>query len=216
MPESSPARPGALRSLRPHFRLPAAVRAPLLTAVPVLVAAWSLAGFYGSLGPALVRRITGSHALVLGGLTLFVLAGSGAVSVLLLRARPARAAMSLGIVALLVGVATTLVAVALGASVLFFAGAVITGAGFGAGFQGAIRTVVPLAAAQDRAGVLSVLYVVSYLAMGVPAVLAGFRVVYGGGLLATAREYSAGAMILAAVALVGALRARRSQLRASA
>jgi len=57
--------------------------------------------------------------------------------------------------------------------------AALAGAGFGAGFQGAIRTVVPLAATYERAGVLSILYVVSYLAMGLPAVVTGFFVVRG-------------------------------------
>ena len=47
--------PGAMASLRPQLSLPAAVRGPLLLALPVLVASWALAGFYGSLGPMLVR-----------------------------------------------------------------------------------------------------------------------------------------------------------------
>ena len=41
---------------------------------------------------------------------------------------------------------------------------------------------IPLVAAHERAGVLSLLYVVSYLGLGVPAVLAGFLVVHAGGL----------------------------------
>jgi hypothetical protein len=63
---------------------------------------------------------------------------------------------------------------------------------------------MPLAASHERAGVLSVMYVVAYLAFGVPAVIAGFRVVYGGGVLATAREYGVAVMALAALALIGA------------
>lgn len=208
MPESVTPRPGALASLRPRFRLPVAVRGAVLRAIPALVATWALAGFYGSLGPALVRRILGSSSVVVGGLTLFVLAGSGAVTVLLLRHRAARAMMTFGAAALIVGVGLTLLATARGSAPLFFTGAVLAGAGFGAGFQGAIRTVLPLTAAHERAGVLSVLYVVSYLGMGLPAVLGGLRVVHGGGLLTTAREYGAAVMLLAALALVGT-RARR-------
>jgi predicted MFS family arabinose efflux permease len=203
MPESAAPRPGALGSLRPHFRLPTAVRRPLLLAVPVLVSAWALAGLYGSLGPALARRIVGSSSLILGGLAVFALAGSGVLTVLLLRTRPARAVMSVGAAAMLAGVALTLAAIAHGSSAAFFVGTAIAGVGFGAGFQGAIRTVVPLAAPGERAGVLSILYVVSYLAMGLPAVMAGFRVVHGGGLLNTAREYGVAAMGLSALALLG-------------
>ena len=40
---------------------------------------------------------------------------------------------------------------------------------------------LPLAAAHERAGLVSLLYVVSYLGLGAPAVLAGFGVVHGGG-----------------------------------
>ena len=88
--------------------------------------------------------------------------------------------------------------------------------GFGAGFQGAIRTVIPLAAPHERAGVLSIMYVVSYLAMGLPAVIAGFLVVHAGGVLTTAREYGVAVMVLAAVALVGVIRPRKAAQRAAA
>ncbi len=67
-------------------------------------------------------------------------------------------------------------------SALFFAGTAVSGIGFGAGFQGGIRTVVPQAAPHERAGVLSLLFVVSYLGMGVPAVAAGFGATDGLGL----------------------------------
>ena len=67
---------------------------------------------------------------------------------------------------------------------------------------------VPLAAAHQRAGVVSLLYVVSYLGLGVPAVLAGFGVVHGGGLIDTARYYGAGVITLAALALFGLLKTR--------
>ena len=203
MPESVAPRSGALRSLRPRLRVPPEARTPTLVAAPALVATWALVGFYGSLGPSLARRLVGSSSLVLGGLVLFALAASGAVTVLLARDRSARSVLLFGTVALIAGVALTLVAIAGGAPVTFFAGAVVAGAGFGCGFQGAIRTVVPRAAAHQRAGVLSVLYVIAYLAMGVPAVFAGLRVVHGGGLLNTAREYGIAVIALATAALIG-------------
>jgi heme A synthase len=118
--------------------------------------------------------------------------------------------MSFGAGSLIVGVGLTLIAAARGSAPLFFTGAVLAGAGFGAGFQGAIRTVLPRTSAADRAGVLSVLYVIAYLAMGVPAVIGGILVVHGGGLLTTSREYGAAVMVLAALALAGG-RARPSR-----
>ena len=96
----------------------------------------------------------------------------------------------------------------------FFAGTAIAGAGFGGGFQGAIRSVIPLAAPHQRAGVLSVVYVISYLAMGLPAVIAGFLLVHEGDLLATAVQYGVAVMALAALALGGAVRTARQAAQA--
>jgi sugar phosphate permease len=146
--------------------------------------------------------------VVLGGLSLFMLAASAVIAIVLLRRAAARMVMVFGILALITGVAVTVMAVSLGSVVVFFAGSVIAGAGFGSGFQGGIRTVVPLAAARERAGLVSLLYLVSYLGLGVPAVLAGFGVVHGGGVVNTARYYGAAVIALAALALFGLLKNR--------
>jgi MFS family permease len=113
----------------------------------------------------------------------------------------------LGVAALITGVAVTIAAVSLGSAAVFFAGSVIAGAGFGSGFQGGIRMVVPLAAAHERAGLVSLLYVVSYLGLGVPAVIAGLGAEHFG-LADTARYYGAAVIALAAFALAGLLRNR--------
>ncbi|HEY6033853.1 MAG TPA: MFS transporter [Kofleriaceae bacterium] len=205
MPETVTPRPGALASLRPHLRVPARLHAAMWIAMPALVAAWALAGFYGSLGPLLVRRLLASQSVMLGGLALFVLAASGAAAVYLMRERPARSMLAIGTVALAGGVALTLAAIPTGSALAFFSGAVIAGGGFGGTFQGAIRMVVPQAEPHERAGVLSIVYIIAYLAMGVPAVLGGVRAVHGGGVFTTAREYGVSVMVLALAAFAGVL-----------
>jgi MFS family permease len=206
MPETVTPRAGARASLVPDLRVPPRVRRAVLTAAPVLFAVWALAGFYGSLGPAVIRQVTGSTSFVLGGLGLFVLAGVAACSVYVLRDLAPRVLMLLGVGALLAGVALTLAAVDAGSAAAFFLGTAVSGVGFGSGFQGGIRVVMPLALAHERAGVLSVLYVVSYLGMGAPAVVAGLLVVHGGGLLDTAYGYGLAVMALAALALPAMVR----------
>jgi MFS family permease len=208
MRETVTRKPGALATLVPEITLPAGVRGAVFVAAPALFAVWALAGFYASLGPALTRKLVGSDSLVFGGLGLFVLAGVAVLSVVVLRRAGARTVMVTGVVALIAGVAVVLVAVGAGSPAWFFVGTAIAGAGFGSGFQGGIRTVMPLAAPHERSGVLSLLYVVSYLGMGAPAVIAGFLVVHAGGLMATSREYGIAVIVLAALALLGLLRRR--------
>jgi predicted MFS family arabinose efflux permease len=205
--------PGALASLRPQITLPRALRGPVLTAAPVLFAVWALAGLYAALGPALVHSLTGSGDVVAGGLSLFVLAAAAVAAIIVLRRAPARMVMGFGCLTLAAGVAVTVVAVNLGWTAVFFAGSAIAGVGFGCGFQGGIRTVVPLAAAHQRAGVVSLLYVVSYLGLGVPAVLAGFGVVHGGGLINTTRYYGAAVIALAVLALVSLVKNRPASVQ---
>src|SRR5215468_10692845 len=71
MGETVTRRAGAVASLRPQFGLPAAARAPMLIAAPVLIAAWSLAGFYGSLIPALTRTALGFDPSLASGIAAF-------------------------------------------------------------------------------------------------------------------------------------------------
>jgi MFS family permease len=120
------------------------------------------------------------------------------------RAEP-RPVLFLSIGALVAGVAVTLAAASADSAAGFFAGTANAGIGFGGGFQGGIRLVIPLAGERERAGVLSLLYIVSYLGLGVPAVIGGVLVTEVNGVLETAREYGSAVIALAALALAGLL-----------
>ena len=210
MTDSIAPRGGVLPSLKPQLSLPRATREPLLLALPVLVAVWALAGFYGSLGPMLVRGMLGSNSPLLGGLSLFVLAACGGLSVLVFQHREPKDMMMFGVASLFAGVAIAVLSLPYSAIAFFFLGTAIAGVGFGAGFQGAVRTVVPFAAPHERAGVLSIVFIISYIAMGVPAVVAGWMIAQHGNILATAQTFGAAIMALACTALLGrVLRARR-------
>jgi MFS family permease len=195
-------------ALVPDVGLPKSVRGLILTAAPVLFAAWALGGLYAALGPALVRTLTGSPSEVLGGMSLAALTVTAVSSVYLLRNVAARTVMLAGVLALVVGVAITMVAMAAGSVPLFFIGTAVSGVGFGGGFQGGIRTVVPQAAPHERAGVLSLLFTISYLGLGVPAVGAGLLAVHGAGLLGATRDYGIALIVLAGLALAGLYRTR--------
>ena len=205
MRESVTPRAGALASLRVQFGMPRAVRRPFFFAVPVIIATWALAGLYGGLGPTLVHTLIGHNSYVLGALSLVTFGGCGSLTVLVLRNAPTRTVMIYGTLALIVGLTTTLVAISHGSSPAFWVGGVIVGTGFGAGYQAGIRSVMPLVGAHERAGVLSIVYVVSYLAMGVPTIIAGVFIVHVG-VQDTARGFGIGVMILAFLALLGVIR----------
>ena len=204
--ETATVRGGALASLKPQFGVPPAARTVLWRAAPVLVAVWALAGFYASLGPTLVRHLFGAGSVLLGGLALFVLAGSGALAVLGLQRLPPRPLMRIGAVGLIFGLALTLAGLHAPSLTLFLVGTAVAGIGFGTGFQGALRSVVAVAMPRERAGVLSVVFVVSYLAMGLPAMVAGQQLAQRGDIVGIAHGFGATVAALAAVALAADFR----------
>ncbi|HWE54671.1 MAG TPA: MFS transporter [Acidimicrobiales bacterium] len=211
LPETSPQAPGAVRSLVPRLAVPEQTRRPMLAAAPVLFAVWALAGFYGSLGPSLIDHLLRSRSVVAAGLGLGVLTGVAAIMTYLLKTTPAARVLLIGTGALIVGVAAVMLSIRTGSSTGFFIATAVAGTGFGAGFQGGIRLVAPLAFPHQRAGVLSVLFIVSYLGLGVPAVLAGYAVVQGGGLVSTSYEYGLAVIVLAVLATFNLRRLGRTE-----
>ncbi|MEV0310409.1 MFS transporter [Nonomuraea fuscirosea] len=211
--------PGALASMVPEFKLPRSARTPIAVAAPLMFAVWSLSGLYGALGPAITRTLLHSTSVLWGGLPLLVLALSAGLAVVLLRRATTRVMLPISISTLIAGVLITLLSIAWGdggasSAIGFFVGAAISGVGFGSGFQGGIRLVVPRVESRERAGVLSLLYVVCYVGLGLPAVIAGVLVVYGGGLTRTSEEYGAAVIVLALAALtVLVLSGRRAERR---
>lgn len=214
LPETVSRVPGALASLWPTLHVPTQARRALWIALPVDVAVWAMGGFYLSLAPSLVRAATGSTSNLIGGGLVAVLTLSGAVMIYSLRNRAADKTLRLGAGLLAVGVALILAAVHSASLPLFFIATLIAGSGFGAGFLGALRSVVPLALPHERAGLMSAFYVLSYLAFCVPSLLAG-NLTRSFGLITTTDGYGVILIVLALSALVTLLVQEAARSRAT-
>lgn len=204
LPETVSRIPGALASLWPTLHVPPQARRALWLSLPVDVAVWAMGGFYLSLAPSLVRAATGSTSNLIGGGLVAVLTLSGAVMIFSLRNRAAEKVLRLGAALLVIGVALILTAVHTASLPLFFIATLIAGSGFGSGFLGALRSVVPLALPHERAGLMSAFYVLSYLAFCVPSLLAG-NLTRSLGLIVTTDGYGAVLIVLALGALIALL-----------
>ncbi len=202
LPETVSRIPGALASLRPTLHVPPQARRALWVSLPVDIAVWAMGGFYLSLAPSLVRAATGSTSNLIGGALVAVLTLSGALMIFSLRHRAADKVLRLGASLLAIGVALILTAVHSASLPLFFIATLIAGSGFGAGFLGALRSVVPLTLPHERAGLMSAFYVLSYLAFCLPSLLAG-NLIRSFGLIATTDGYGAVLILLSLGALAG-------------
>jgi hypothetical protein len=173
LPESATVRPGALASLRPRISVPRQARQSLLRVSPVNIAAWALGAFYLSLMPLLVGIATGLTSPFVGGAVVAALTSAAALVVVATRDLAPEKILSAGAPMLALGIIVTLLGVHAQLVSLMLFGTLVAGIGMGSAFAGTARTVLPLAAAGERAGLLAAFYVESYLAYSLPTLLAG-------------------------------------------
>ena len=201
MPEPGATRPGVVGSLRPRVSVPREARGAFIVAVPCLVGVWALGGFYLSLGPSLAAQLVKSDQLLWGGILIFLLTGLGAIASAPLAKRDPSGVMLGGCLALIAGALVTFAAIETSTMSLLFIGTAIAGAGFGPAFMGAYKTVVAPAPPASRAGLITAIYIVSYVATGIPVVIGGFAASRYG-IHATALVYSVIVAALAAGAVI--------------
>jgi hypothetical protein len=156
-----------------------------------------------------VRVATGLTSPFVGGLVVAVLTLTATFTVLILRDRPGLHILTIGTWSVVFGVAITLLGVHEHVVLMMLAGALVTGVGFGACFSGALRTVLPLAHPDERAGLLSAFYVQSYLAFALPAIAVGLAVPQFG--LSNAAYIYGGVVVLLALVSLVATRAPRAE-----
>ncbi|MER7466031.1 MFS transporter [Streptomyces sp. NPDC097981] len=175
MRESAPdARTGGrLRISARRIHVPAAVRGRFAVLVLTIVAVWSVGGFYLSLGPHLALSLLRSTNYLVGGATVALLAGAATAAQLLLGRTEALRTAVLGLCGLLAGLGLVLLALGLGSAAVFLVGTAVLGSGWGAAFLGSFRALSALAEPAHRGELTAAVYVFAYLAMSVPAVLAG-------------------------------------------
>jgi MFS family permease len=208
LPETVEPKTGARAALRPRVSVPGPARGAFLRAVPTMVSTWMLGGLILSVGGSLLTVVFAQHNHAVVGLVLGVFAGSGAVTSVLLRRYAPEAMTRIGTGLLFLGAALFVLAVASTTLAVFVLGAVTAGAGFGPAFLGAFRTVSQLAEPHQRAGLISAIYVLSYLAFSIPALVAGVLIT-DTGLRGTSLGYGSAVALVAVGALLYEIRAMR-------
>ena len=205
-PETAQRLPGAWASLRFRLSVPSVIRADFWRAVPAIVAGWATGGLFLSLGANIVHSELGGTAHLWQGLAVALLAGVGALTAFLIRRRSARTILIFGTIALAAGSALSLIALGIASLPAYLVAAAVTGMGFGTAFFGVVGSLAPRIPATQRADAFAVIFLLAYLAFGVPAVVAGLLVAPLG-LEATCIGYGAVVIVLSVIALV--LRIRR-------
>jgi MFS family permease len=173
LPETVRPVPGVLASLRPRVAVPSRARRPFAAALPTMMSTWALGGLMFSVGGSVVRTVFDRPNTAVVGIVLAVFAGSAAVTGVLVSPLSPTRIERLGAVALAVGAGAFLVALEASSLTLFVAAGVVAGSGFGSAFLGSMRSLTQLAEPHERAALFSSVFVASYLAFSIPALVAG-------------------------------------------
>jgi predicted MFS family arabinose efflux permease len=207
VPETSTPKRGALASLVPQIAVPAGLRGAFVAAVPAQIAAWMTAALFLGLMPTILGTTFHAHSALENGATAFLEPAAAAAAVLLSGRIAPLLTMRAGAVGVLLGAAAVVTGVLSAVLPLIWIGGIVGGTGFGATFAAAIRSLAPRAHDHERAGLFAAIYVVAYLAFGVPAIIAG-ALVAPWGLTDVIVGYGA---VIAVFALAGLLAHARAQ-----
>jgi MFS family permease len=199
LPETAPCHEGLWSALKPRIGLPRAAKAAFWRSAPAVFAGWATGGLYLSLGAPIISHVFGVTDYMLQALVITLLAGSGSLSCFAARGKSARAITLYGTTALALGTTLTVIGLFSQNLPLYLGAVLIAGTGFGTCFYGVMRSVIPLAAADERAELFATLFTLSYLAFGVPVVLAGWALPHLG-LTLTAAIYGGVIVVFAASA----------------
>lgn len=164
----------ALR-LRPPT-VPARMRSTFALAAICVIVSWSVGGVFLGLGGAIARDLLGRSDYLVTGLVVAALQGAAGVAQLVwnLRAGPDqwRRGMTVGVALLLPGLVVASLSLEWRTVPGLLLAALLTGLGMGLLFLIGTTLVAQSAPAEARGQVFAALYLVAYIALGVPAVLA--------------------------------------------
>jgi MFS family permease len=187
--------------------VPTSIRRPFFLAALGVMSSWSIGGLFLSLGPQLSGSLFHTTNHLVSGVPVFALAGSAAIGQLVFGRTAPWLGAAAGSVALAVGLVIIVLAAAYDSSALLLVGGVVGGTGFGVAFLGALRVLSVAIPPEHRGAVMSAFYVVAYLSLSLPAVVAGFLITP----LGLESTFEIFGSVVAGVALLVALEAWRQR-----
>jgi Major Facilitator Superfamily len=196
-------RPDPAPAWRPQrIAVPRAARRAFFAATAAGVAAFAVFGVFNSLAPSFLAGDLHEHSAAVAGAVAFAAFASGAVAQILLARLGVTATLRVSMVILVPGLGLLTGGMWSASLALFVIGGILTGAGAGLVFRGALVAAGAAAPPESRAEVMSGFFLGAYIGLSVPVVGLGIATRY-----APARDVMLVFVVLVIAALVASLRA---------
>ncbi|MCW2706476.1 MAG: transporter, partial [Frankiales bacterium] len=201
-------RPDPAPAWRPQrIAVPLAARGAFFAATAAGVASFAVFGVFNSLAPSFLAGTLHESSRAVAGAVAFAAFAAGAVAQILLSRLDVRATLRISMVILIPGLALLIGGMWLPSLAMFVIGGVLTGAGAGLLFRGALVAAGAAAPPESRAEVLSGFFLGAFVGLSVPVVGLGIATEY-----APARDVM---LVFVAIVIVAALASVRAVLNAS-
>ncbi|HEY1819077.1 MAG TPA: MFS transporter [Trebonia sp.] len=168
---------------RPAYRpqrvsVPPAQRQRFLAVALAGGALFALFGLFTSVAPSLLADLLHNDSHAVAGAVSFAVFGASAVAQILFGRASRRTQISLGIAAVLAGLALVTASVWLPSFWLLLVGGIVAGAGAGTAFRGLVATVISITPASARGEGLAGLFLGSYIGLAIPVVGLGIATLW--------------------------------------
>lgn len=172
-PETVERHRGAVRSLVPQLRVPPRALRFLPVAASIFIATWALGGYFQSFGPSVAADYLGSDSPLMAAAVFASYMAPGFLGGPLAGRLGPAAGQRVGMLLVAVAASGLVTALTVGSASLFVIAGVLGGIGMGTGMSGSMSVLLPAAAPSQRAGLLAVIYGLSYAGAAVPGLVAG-------------------------------------------
>ncbi|MCU1401314.1 MAG: hypothetical protein JWN62_4423 [Acidimicrobiales bacterium] len=175
IPETKPVGSGATVPRVPLLHVPAAIRPMFLATALAAATGWMATGWVFGLSPSFLHAELGVHITqpIVAGLFAALMVASNGTSQLAFRKRHSSRALHTALVVLVSGMALMVGSTLVDSLAVALAGSVVTGLGAGLVQMSTMATILRIAPAHARGGVMSAFLSVCYVAMSLPVVIAG-------------------------------------------
>lgn len=166
-------RSGVLSSIRPQIKVPQNIRRLLPGASAVFAGTWAVGGFFQAYSAPMAAEQFGTSSTLVAAAVFASLMAPNVIGSTMSGKMETKKAQRVGMTVFFCCMAVIIITLGIGLVIPFLLACVIGGAAIGMAFSGAMRSILEQTDSEDRAGVLSTIYLISYSGAAIPNLIVG-------------------------------------------
>jgi predicted MFS family arabinose efflux permease len=164
---------GAAASIVPQIKVPKKIHYLLPAASCTFIGTWAIGGFYQAFSSSMAAEMLGTNNPIVAAAIFACMMAPNLIGGALAGRQKPDVAQRIGMLIFLLCVIVILVSLKAGAIIPFLTATIFAAMAWGAAFTGSMRGLLDKTSQEDRAGVLSAIFLISYSGAAVPNLIVG-------------------------------------------